>query len=165
MSTQPKRSKVKCIRQRLNPAKLTRRKVITSDPTKAAYACVYFPVAAAGDMSDLAKDFSSRAAQRCDDVGHSLQYGPLTAMAFFRSGALNGYQVDRPCFLMLRKTERSLRLAVYEPSWQDCALEIRFPHPIAAERLPQNMRVSGKDLIIDIKSGQPCAGVLSTPDG
>jgi len=131
-----------------------------SDPTKAGYACVYFPVAAAGDMPDLAKNFSSRAAQRCDDVGHSLQYGPLAAMAFFRPGALNGYQVDRPCFLVLRKAERSLRLTVYEPSWQECTLRIGLPHKVAAEQLPQNMRASGRDLIIDIKPGRPCAGLV-----
>lgn len=74
---------------------------------------------------------------------------------FFRPGEINGYRADRPCYVAISKNKEKGLLSVYEPSWQDCRLRLKFPFNIAKDSLPENVQLRDGELLIEAKKGQP----------
>ena len=126
-----------------------------NDPKDAAYACVYLPTAAVGDMPALAALCRSQMTHVRNETGHFVRFGPFAAAAFFKPGTLDGYTADRPCFLAIRQEHDATRLSVYEPSWQDCDLKLRLSASVPTGPLPDGVRVQNGELIIETRKGQP----------
>ena len=125
------------------------------NPTGARYAAVLFPLAAAADMPALARSFASQCKFRRSDAGHFLRMGDLTLAAFFQPGSLGEYRADRACFMAVRRTDQTVRVAAYEPSWKEARLQIQLPFRAAGTILPGNCRLEGDTLSIEAKPGQP----------
>ena len=106
-------------------------------------------------MARLAEDFAANASFGRNDGAHTFAYGGFVGIAFFRPGDAAGFSVDRPCFLAVRRSANSTRLAVYEPSWTRCTLRIALPFTPSAPDLSAGCHLEGNTLVADLEAGRP----------
>lgn len=136
-----------------------------TDPQDAHYACVYFPNAKRAQMPQLTDNFEAGGAYGRNKSGHFLSYGLFLGLVFFQRGELRGYQADRACFVANRTNGKEARLAVYEPSWTDCELNVGLPFLTLPADLAQNLKTDGNTLVAQVKAGRPFQCTLSVVGG
>lgn len=126
-----------------------------ADPQDAAYACVYFLQADASSMTRLCEEFAGTAIYGREEAGHFLTLGPYTGLAFFSRGTLAGYDADRPCFGVLRRSDGAVRLGVFEPSFEDADLTLGLPFAATSDALPHGCRLDGTTLHAHVHAASP----------
>ena len=124
------------------------------NPALKLWTVVYLPQAKVEDMPALARTIQRNAAWGSDEAGHYFDYETYRGRTFYQPGEVQGISANRPCMLAMRVANGKAALALYEPSWQTCALSIGLPFGVNGADAPGIEGIS-HGFRAAIRPGQP----------